>query len=129
MKTKLEAILLWLTKSGMVVNESKTGLCVFYKQDYRPLVVELNGKLIISQSTINVLGVIFDSKLQWALQILHCVSKSLNALNAIKLIKKFFNRTELLQLVTSNFYSILYYNSGIWHLPNLKNALKSKCFK
>ena len=47
MKTKLEAILLWLTKSGMVVNESKTGLCVFYKQDCRPLVVELNGKLII----------------------------------------------------------------------------------
>ena len=126
MKAKLEAILLWLTKSGMVVNESKTGLCVFYKHDCTPLVIELNGKFLISQSTINVLGVIFDSKLQWAPQVSHCVTKSLNALNAIKLIKRFFKRDELLQLVTSNFYSILYYNSEIWHLPNLNNSLKSK---
>ena len=44
----------------------------------------------------------------------------------LKLIKRFFKRDELLQLVTSNFYSILYYNSEIWHLPNLNNSLKSK---
>ena len=33
---------------------------------------------------------------------------------------------ELLGLVTSNFYSILYYNSEIWHLPTLNVALKQK---
>ena len=27
-------------------------------------------------------------------------------------------------LITSNFYSILYYNSEIWHLPTLKATLK-----
>ena len=27
-------------------------------------------------------------------------------------------------LVTSNFYSVLYYNSEIWHLPTLKANLK-----
>ena len=126
MKVKLEAILLWLTKSGMVVNESKTGLGVFYKHDCTPLVIEVKGKFIISQNAMNVLGVIFDSKLQWAPQVLHCVSKSLKARNVIKLIQIFFNRDELLQLVTSNFYSILYYNSKIWHLPSLKSSLKSK---
>ena len=40
--------------------------------------------------------------------------------------KKYFNTTELLQLITSNFYSILYYNSEIWHLPSLKGNLKGK---
>ena len=30
MKLKLETIFLWLTKSGMVVNESKTSLCVLF---------------------------------------------------------------------------------------------------
>ena len=31
-----------------------------------------------------------------------------------------------LNLITSNFYSILYYNSEIWHLPSLKPTLKQK---
>ena len=91
-----------------------------------PLIIDLNGKFLISQQTINVLGVIFDSKLQWATHVANCVSKSLKALNAIKLIKRFFCKKELLQLVTSNFYSVLYYNSEIWHLPSLNSNLKAK---
>ena len=73
---------------------------------------------------MNELGVIFNTKLQWAPQIAHCVSRSLKALNAIKLIKKFVTKKELLQLFTSNFYSTFYYNSEIWHLPSLKVCLK-----
>ena len=42
------------------------------------------------------------------------------------MIKNFFSTKELLQLVTSNFYSILYYNSEIWHLQSLKSNLKHK---
>ena len=49
-----------------------------------------------------------------------------NALNPVKYIKKFCNKAELLQLITSNFYSILCYNSEIWHLPSLNNSLKAK---
>ena len=42
------------------------------------------------------------------------------------MIKKFFNTNELLQLITANFYSILYYNSEVWHLQALKSNLKQK---
>ena len=35
-------------------------------------------------------------------------------------------KEELLNLLTSNIYSILYYNSEIWHLPSLKPTLKQK---
>ena len=73
-----------------------------------------------------MLGVIFDSKLQWADHIAQTITKSLSALNAIRLIRKFFTQKELFQLITSNFYSILYYNSDIWHLPSLKVTLKQK---
>ena len=49
------------------------------------------------------------------------------AIGAIKLIKRFFSKKEILQLITSNFYSVLYYNSEIWHIPSLnKNTLKQK---
>ena len=42
------------------------------------------------------------------------------------MIKKIFNTNELLQLITANFYSILYYNSEVWHLQALKSNLKQK---
>ena len=69
---------------------------------------------------------IFDQKLQWTDQIAHCIAKSNRSLVAIKMIKKYFNTSELLMFVTSNFYSILFYNSEIWHLPTLKHNLKQK---
>ena len=67
-----------------------------------------------------------DSKLQWSNHIANASSKALKVLNAIKIIKKCFTKKELLQLVTSNVFSILYYNSKIWHLPSLKSELKQK---
>ena len=73
---------------------------------------------------MNVLGVAFDSKLNWNTQIANTITKANKALNAIKLIRKFFNNNELLSLITSNYYSILYYNSEIWHLPS--NTFNSK---
>ena len=110
----------------MQVNEAKTAVCLFHARDAAPIFVNVNGTLIASSKTINVLGVIFDQKLQWSDHVAHCMLKSNKALNALKLIKRFFTTKELLQLVTSNFYSILYYNSVIWHLPTLKVNLKTK---
>ena len=117
---KCENIINWLKMLGMKVNESKTSLCLFYYKDTAPIEIQLNGVTIKSCKSLNVLGVVFDQKLQWSEQISNCIAKSNKALTAIRLIKKFFNTGELLQLVTSNFYSILYYNSEIWHLNNLK---------
>ena len=67
-----------------------------------------------------------DQKLHWSDHVAHFVSKSSKALNAIRLIRKFFTTKELLQIVTSNFYSTLYYNSEIWHLNSLNRNLKQK---
>ena len=44
--------------------------------------------------------------------------------NEIKLIRRYLNEKELLDLVTSNFYLVLYYNSEIGHLPSLRTNLK-----
>ena len=92
MQTKLEKIILWLTKSGMVVNEAKTDLCLFSRYDCPPVILNVNGKYIISKKVINILGVSFDSKLQWCSHIAATSNKALKALNAIRIIKKFFNK-------------------------------------
>ena len=51
-------------------------------------------------------------------------------LYTIKIIKNHFEPNKMLTLFTSNFYSIHYYNSEIWHILNLnlylKNLLLSK---
>ena len=46
-------------------------------------------------------------------------------MNALRLVARFFNKKELIQLVTSNFYSILFYNSEVWYINNLKQPLKN----
>ena len=125
-KEKLERVNDWLTKSGLKVNESKTDLCLFHKRSTAPIEIIINGTTLKSKQQINVLGVIFDQKLQWSEQVAYCGLKSSRALGAIRIIRRFFSTRELLQLVTSNVYSLLYYNSEIWHLPSLKQTLKVK---
>ena len=63
---------------------------------------------------------ITNSKLQWSNQIAQAISKSKQALHGIKLIKKYLTKEETKMLLTSNFYSVLYYNCEIW----LSNSIK-----
>jgi hypothetical protein len=115
----LESISVWLKESGLAVNESKTELCLFHGLDQPSMTITLFNSQIKSKGTMNVSGVTFDSKLQWSAQVSNTIIKANCSLCAIKLIKKYFRKAELRTLLTSNFYSILYYNSEIWHIPTL----------
>ena len=69
---------------------------------------------------------VFNSGLQWGPQISSALIKANKALNAIRLIKNYSTSSELLALITSNFYSILYYNSEVWHLKSLNQSMKNQ---
>ena len=56
------------------------------------------------------IGVLFDSKLNWTQQEAKTIIEEMTSLHAIKSIRKYFTTPELKQLITSNFYSILYYS-------------------
>ena len=75
---------------------------------------------------MNVLGVIFYSKLTWSNQVTQATQKSKKALHAINLIKIYFTPQELLTLITSNYLSILFYNADVWLLPSLAPNLKKQ---
>ena len=68
---------------------------------------------------MNILGEIFDSKLNWGEYISNVIKKSKRSFQAIKVIKKYLPKSALLTLLKSSFYPILYYNSEIWLLQNL----------
>jgi hypothetical protein len=62
--------------------------------------------------------------LVWAHKQLY--KKAKRALHAIKLIRPKFTLGKLKTIITSNFFYTLYYNSEIWHLPNLNTLLKQQ---
>ena len=125
MQRSLEAITKWLRDSGLKVNESKTEMCLFHRSYLRIINLAINNINITSTPQINVLGVTFDSKMQWSEQVANTIKKANKSLIAIKLISKYFSTHEIKNLITSNFYSVLYYNSEIWHLPKLAPYLKN----
>ena len=63
MQKKLEMITKWLKDSGLKVNEAKTELCLFHRNDTQKISITLNGKQIFSKKSMGVLGVIFYCKL------------------------------------------------------------------
>ena len=54
MEFKLEMILKWLKDSGLVVNEEKTEICLFYKRDHPNIEITINNKVIKSKSQIMI---------------------------------------------------------------------------
>ena len=75
---------------------------------------------------MNVLGVMFDSKLNWSHQISLCISKAKKSLYALRLLKKFFTPHEMRTLLDTYFYSVLYYNACIWLVPEIGFEMKQK---
>jgi hypothetical protein len=125
MESTLENIRKWIKQSGLKINEKKTEICHFYRREKEPVKVKIGVDLVTTTNTINILGVTFDSKMTWSQHIRNAIVKSSRALNALSIIRRYFNTKELLQLVTSNYYSILYYNSEVWHLHALKQFDKN----
>ena len=124
MEDKLIVITNWLSQSGLKVNEGKTELCLFHRKDQPLMSINFNNCNLTSKTNMNVLGVSFDSKLNWQIQVQNVITKAKKNLHAINLIKKHFKKYEILQLLTANYYSVLYYNSEIWHIPSLSHQLK-----
>ncbi len=106
MEKSSEAIAEWLTQIGLKVNQSKTELCLFHRNDVTPISVSSDCVLINTSKNISVCGLLFDWKLNWSDQVSSANIKANKFPNAIKLIRNFFNVQELIQLVTSNYYSI-----------------------
>jgi hypothetical protein len=79
---------------------------------------------IRTKKSMNVLGVIFDVKMNWHEQVSNVIKEANKSLYAIKMIKGYFNPMEIKILLDSFFYSVLFYNSEIWLLPSLNQCQK-----
>jgi hypothetical protein len=74
-----------------------------------------------------MLSVLFGMKLTWFSHISNAFAKVTKSLNEIKLIKRFFKNKEILMILTSGFFSILYLNIEVWLLSSLNQTNKNSC--
>lgn len=118
----------WMSGSGLKVNLQKTELCVFYRHDSGKGQISVNDVIIKSGSCMNVLGIKFDSRLDWGLQVEKSINEARKAAQAIRMIRSHFQSHELLKLVTSYVYSRLYYAAQVWLLPTLKQNLQKRLY-
>jgi hypothetical protein len=110
----------WWKKSGLKINDEKTEYCLFFKHNTAAISIQLGDVKIKSKIKINALGILLNSKLKLSCHVPTVITKANKALNVITIIRKFFISKELIILLRSNYYSVLYYNSEVWHLRSLK---------
>jgi len=109
----------------MVVNPEKTELVCFSKTGEDNVCIEVDAVNLASVDSMNILGVTFDKRMSWEAQ-LHRVSGRCRSLRpALRILSRKLNRKEFLKIVTSHYYSNLYYCSELWFHP-LTCRLKKK---
>jgi exonuclease III len=113
----------WMSGSGLKVNIEKTEFTLFHRLDTSAATIQIGESIIESTSSIKVLGIIFDNRLQWTQQVEKAITSAKKSLQAVKTIRKFFNEEETVDLITSLVFSKMYYGAPVWLLPNLKEKL------
>ena len=126
--TALTEISTWFKNSGLKVNEDKTEITIFYKNNCHPEEVLINGMTIKTKETIKVLGITMDTTLTWHEHVNKTVNNVESKIYAIRVIQRYFKNDELLLLLKTYCYPSLYYASSVWLTPCLNANLKSKLF-
>ena len=124
----LSRLSLWFKDSGLKVNENKTEITIFHKNNCHQQEIIINGAVIRTKETIKVLGITMDSTLSWHEHVNNAVNKIQSKIHAIRMIQRFFQTDELLVLIKVYCYTSLYYASNVWLTPSLQASLKSKLY-
>jgi hypothetical protein len=124
----LTTISLWFRSSGLKVNEEKTEIVIFYKDNCNPEDVLINGTIIRTKAKMKVLRITMDTTLTWNEHVNNAISNVQSKIHAVRMIQRFFMTDEILQLLKAYCYPSLYYASSVWLTPSLNAKLKSNLF-
>ncbi len=85
----------WLKDLGLKVNEKKTQVCIFHRNKNTDGNLKIDSTTIPSKFEMNVMGLTFDSRLNWGPQVSRAIKGANNSFQAIKMIRKYFKRLKL----------------------------------
>jgi len=99
-----------------------------HKFDTQPGTISVKTETIKSKTVMKILGVNVDQKLTWYSQVEKSISDAKKAARGLAMVRRFFNDSELITLITSLIYSRLYYAAQVWLLPTLHSKLYQKLY-
>ena len=115
------------TNSGLMINTDKTEICIFHKSDTTNPVLTIEENTYRVKNQIKILGIVFDTKLQWNEHVNYAIGGANTAKQALHLIAKYFTTAEeMVKLSTAFFYGKLYYGVKVWLMSILHSNLKKK---
>jgi len=85
----------WLSGSRLKVNASKTELDIFYKHDSARGSIYLSQIQTDSKAHMKVLGIVFDSQLEWSTRVAKSIAAAWQASKAMGLVRKYFTLKEM----------------------------------
>jgi hypothetical protein len=110
----------WMSGSGLAVNIKKTELAIFHRYESGTSSIQIRNQEIKSKPFINVLGIIFDTRLTWDKHVDYCITGARQSLHVLRMVRSFFTEIEMANIITSIYFSKLYYGALVWLLPDLK---------
>ena len=97
----------WFLNSEFCVNQKKTEVSVFYQNDSRACKAVFGSEKVNVLKNMKILGLIFDSKLNWYHQTVTAIEKANKAKQALRIISRYFSPQKMVKLPTALFYSRL----------------------
>jgi len=124
--TKTQKATNWLEKNGLIVNIKKTEYVIFHRNTIVEDEIMINGQSIKSQQSMKILGIEFDSKLNWSIHCQKVISNSKTSCYGLNHLRKFFTQEEMINIATAIAYSKFYYGAQIWLGPNILASVKKR---
>ena len=118
----------WFETNKMIVNPG-TFLIDKKKQDHTKETLEIGDKVIEASSSVKLLGVQIDNKLNFNLHITNIFRSATNQLNALIRLKQFLSFEAKKVLVNSYFYSNFNYCPLVWMFSSAKSLNKIESLK
>jgi hypothetical protein len=101
----------WLVSIGMVVNIAKTEAIVFHRGPENVLLeLVVNDIKFSTAQSKHVLGVTFDARLRWDVQVSKVISQAKRTIQGLRILRRNMNQ----HIATAQFYSKMYYGSPVW---------------
>ena len=122
---KCESAINWLKTNNMIVNPNKFQLLIISsKKDLSKSFLKINGAELTMESSVKLLGIEIDNKMNIEKNISSISEKASNQLNAICRLQTFLGHKEKEALISTFVHSNFNYGGLIWHFSSKKSKNK-----
>ena len=135
LERECETAINWFKENNMIVNPDKfQTMIIISNKEQNNTPVKINGVDVTLESSVKLLGIEIDNKLNFEKHISTLCNKASNQLNAIGRLQPYMCQKEKETIINIFVYSNFNYGSLIWHFCNKKSQnkiekIQERCLK